>query len=134
MTGENRKARIAAERRKGDEALAAAEKLIEVGLYNDSVARAYYAAFHYATAVLASVDVQPRSHRALQSLFGLHLVKPGHVPFVRSKELRRLQGFREAADYDAEFRFDREGAGEELDVARRFVEAIGAFLAEGGWV
>lgn len=134
MTGANRKARIAAETQKGREALQAAEALMRLGLHNDAVTRMYYAAFHFASAALVSIDVQSRSHRGLQSLFSLHLVKTGKLPFQRAKELKRLQGYREAADYDSEFRFDAEGAREELEVTRRFVQAVQAFLAEGGWL
>ena len=134
MTHANRRARIASETQKGDEALRAAEALVAVGLYNDAVTRMYYAAFHYASAALVSVDVQPRSHRGLQSLFSLHLVKSGRLPFQRAKELRRLQGYREAADYDADFHFDREGAEEELGVTRSFLAAIRSFLAATGWL
>lgn len=132
MTGENRKARVSAETQKGDEALRAAQILLDTGLYNDAVGRMYYAAFHYATAALASVDVQARSHGALQSLFSLHLVKTGKLAFQQAKDLRRLQGYREAADYDAEFRFDLKGASEELAVARAFVQAARAHLVAEG--
>lgn len=134
MTGANRKLHIAAETRKGDESLRAAQALLAVGLHNDAVTRMYYAAFHYACAALASIDVQVRSHRALQSLFSLHLVKDGRLPFARAKDLRRLQGYREAADYDVEFHFDRSGADEELEVAVRFIAAIRTLLIDGGWL
>jgi uncharacterized protein (UPF0332 family) len=105
---------------------------VAIGLYNDAVTRMYYAAFHYASAALASVDVQVRSHRGLQSLFSLHLVKTGKLPFRRAKELKRLQSYREAADYDSDFRFDQDGANEELEVARRFVQALRDLLGAGG--
>ena len=44
-----------------------------------AVARAYYAMFHAATAVLADRDIKRSSHRGILSAFGEHLVKPGLV-------------------------------------------------------
>jgi len=134
MTKDHRKARIAAEADKGNQALSAAKALLDLQLYNDAVARMYYAAFHFATAALVSVDVQPRSHRALQSLFSLHMIRPGKLSFQRAKELRRLQSYREAADYDAEFRFDKENAQEEFDTTQEFVSDIRKFLGDNGWL
>ncbi len=42
-----------------------------------AVARAYYAMFHAATAVLAVKGIKRSSHRGILSAFGEYLVKPG---------------------------------------------------------
>lgn len=68
------------------------------------------------------------------SLYSRHLVKAGKVPLRHSKDLQRLFGFREAADYDYEFELDRAGAEEEAHVARRVIEEIRAFLRSEGWL
>ena len=52
MTEANRLANARAEAALGDDALRAASALVELGLHNDAVSRAYYAAFHYARALL----------------------------------------------------------------------------------
>ncbi len=131
MTGDNRRLHIQAALERGQEALKAAEMLLEVGLFNESVAR-YYATFYLASAALLSVDATAKSHHGLMSQFSLKLVRPGLLPVHMLKDLRRLQGFREAADYDFDFRFDRQGAEEEAVVARRLVADIRSFLSKEG--
>lgn len=134
MTEEIKPHRIAAELLRGEKALLAARTLLDAGLYEDAITRAYYAAFHFATAALIVVDVQPRSHRGLHALFAQHLIQPGLLPASCRKSLRRLEAFRDSADYDASFSFDREGTIEEIEVAEAFIETIRAWLRERGMV
>ncbi len=63
MTGENRIDNARAEAALGDDALRAAEALLALGLANDAVSRAYYAAFHYARALLLLEGLEPKTHR-----------------------------------------------------------------------
>jgi uncharacterized protein (UPF0332 family) len=128
MTEQNQRRQVAAEAKKGDDSPAAARKLVEIGLFNDAVSRLYSAAFHYATGALLSVNVEARSHKSLQSLFSLHLVKAGKVDIRVARDLRRLQGLREAADYDRDFDFDEATALEELAVCETFIAALQPLL------
>ena len=52
MTPPNRRANIAIETARGDEALESAEILLVAQKRRDAVSRAYYGAFHYARALL----------------------------------------------------------------------------------
>lgn len=52
MNETNRADNAAREAERGDDALRAAEALVGLGLNNDAVSRAYYAAFHYSRALL----------------------------------------------------------------------------------
>ena len=70
---------IAAEWRRGISALHAARLMQAEGLYEDSVSRAYYSIFHAARTALHLHSVTTRSHRGIRRLFGLHLIKPGHI-------------------------------------------------------
>jgi hypothetical protein len=134
VTEENRRGNVAIEVALGNGALASAELLLEAGQLRDAVSRAYYAAHHYARAALLTLGVEARSHEALRSLFGEHLVKPGHVPRASSRALSRLQRMREDADYERYFELDRAGADEEVAVARQFVTDVGSYLTTGGWL
>lgn len=96
--------------------------------------RLYYSAFHFASAALLVEGVEASSHHSLLTLFSERLARTGKVPPGRAKELKRLQGFREVADYDRAFVFTADGAEEEAVVARRFVAEMRAFLEAGGWV
>ena len=128
MRPEDRAAQIRAERAHGENALRAARALVALGLYNDAVSRAYYAAFHLARCILLSDGVETKTHGAVISMIGLHFVSSGRLPAERAKDLGRLQQFRALADYDPFFVFTKEGAEEELAAAGRFTSAAIALL------
>lgn len=60
-------------------ALFAAKTLIEKGLFEDCVSRAYYAVLHAAKAALFLVGVESDTHNGVRRMFGLHLVKTGKI-------------------------------------------------------
>lgn len=133
MTDENRRAHVAAETARGEESLRAARELLKLGLLNDAVSRAYYAALHYTLALLLTEGLDPQTHRGAISLLGQHFIVPGRLPPERGKELARLEQFRAEADYNRFFVFTAEGASEELAVAERYSAAIRQLLHAGGW-
>lgn len=134
MTEANRRIHVAAEVALGDSSLQAAEILLGAGILPDAASRAYYAAHHYARAALLALGLESRSHQALRSLFGQHLVKAGHLPAALSRTLAHLQRDREDADYDRGFALDRSDAEALVASAREFVTAIRGFLERGGWL
>ena len=131
MTNGNRRSNAAAEASLGDDALKAAEALLGIDLPNDAVSRGYYAAFHYARAVLLTFGLEPKTHRGVVALLTQqqHGLAEGLV-----SEIARLQTFRGLADYDARARLPAERAQAEVAAARRFVEAARAVLRDGGWL
>jgi uncharacterized protein (UPF0332 family) len=133
VTIENRSVHVRAERTRGEAALRAARELFALGLLNDAVSRAYYAALHFAVALLLTEGVEPRSHGGVGAMLGLHFVVPGKLPPESAKELSRLEQFRGEADYNRFFMFTAEGAREEVDVAISFCERARRFLDEHGW-
>ncbi len=134
MNAMDTRAQIAAELAKADDALAAGEALLGIGLFDDAVVRFYYATLHHASAALLAEGVEATSHRGVHTLFSQHLVRPGKLDVATARDLRRLAALRDAADYDRNFRFDRTGAEVEAEVARAFVARVRAWLASGGWV
>jgi hypothetical protein len=112
----------------GDDALLAATALLDLGLHNDAVSRAYYAAFHYARALLLLDGLEPRTHRGMVSLLMEHYEKPGRLEAGAVSVLARLQTFRGLADYDARERIPKERAQSEVAAARAFVESARPFL------
>jgi uncharacterized protein (UPF0332 family) len=59
LTNENRRANASSEIVRGEDALEAAEILLSSGKLADAISRAYYAAFHYARALLLSLGEDP---------------------------------------------------------------------------
>jgi uncharacterized protein (UPF0332 family) len=134
VTVENRRVHVAAELSRGEEALRAARELLKLGLLNDAVSRAYYAALHFALAALLTEGVEPRTHGGTGAMLALHFIRTGRVPAERGKELSRLEQYRSEADYNRFFVFDADGAAAEVEVAERFCNAFRELLRVGGWL
>ena len=114
-----------------DEELEGAELLLEVGFARVSLTRAYFAVFHAARARLYASGFEPRTHGGVHHLFNLHFVKTARVEPGASRLLARLQKYREEADYSRAFVVDADGAREELEAARAFVETIRGQMKTG---
>jgi hypothetical protein len=130
LTRENRLAVCAAEAALGDDALEAAVALLALSLCNDAVSRAYYAAFHYARALLALEGLEPKTHRGVVALLAEHIEKAGRIAPGAVSALARLQTFRGLADYDSSERLDRARAEAEVAAAAQFVETARAILSK----
>ncbi len=130
MTNENRKAHVDAEVERARECLRAAEALLSLRLWSDCVSRAYYAALHYAMALLLSEGIEPKTHAGVGAMLGLHFVRAGKLDSEAARELSRLEQFRGEADYNRFFVFTERSATEELAVARTFCERAAAYLVE----
>jgi uncharacterized protein (UPF0332 family) len=87
------------------------------------VARAYYAMFHAATAVLLGEDIKRSSHRGIISAFGEFLVKPGRIDEKFHQYFREAFDLRQQSDYEpiADITFDQ--TQQTIQRAREFVEA-----------
>ena len=133
MSPENARAHVAAEIERGDQALRAAHELLRIGLLNDAVSRAYYAALHMARALLLTEGIDPQTHACVSSMLGMHFIVPGRLAPAHAKELSRLEQFRGEADYNRFFVFTVEGAAEEVAVADRFFAAGRSLLMADGW-
>lgn len=88
-----------------------------------AVARAYYAMFHAATALLSVKGIQRKSHRGILSAFGEYLVKPGLIEKRLHKVLREAFELRQQTDYDPIVDIDRQQAEKTLRQAIDFVDA-----------
>jgi len=128
VTGDNRQANARAEAALGDDSLEAAEALLGLGLFNDAVSRAYFAAFHHARALLLLAGLEPKTHRGVVALLMEHYEKTGRLKAGAVSTLARLQTFRGLADYDASERIARDRAEAEVAAARTFVEETRALL------
>jgi uncharacterized protein len=94
VTGDNRRKNIAAEVRRGDESLESAEILLTAGKLADAVSRAYYAAFHYARALLLTLGDEARTHAGVERMLHRDLVREGAFDPDVARLFSRLQKFR----------------------------------------
>jgi len=134
VTDANRRKNLAEELARAEQALAAAEALLGLGLHADSVSRSYYGVFHHLRALLLSKGLEPRTHAGAIHLFNSEFVRPQLLPSSHNRLLSGLQGSRQLADYDAAASFSAEDARAQLADARTFAAEIVAFLRREGWV
>ena len=85
MTDDQKRAALAAELARGDDAIEEAELLVGAGKLAGAVSRAHYGAFHHART--------------------LDVVRAGRLPPEVAALLSRLMTFRQDADYTAEYVF-----------------------------
>ena len=112
-----------------EEELAIADSLLQAGFARVALTRAYFAVFHAARARLYASGFEPRTHGGVHHLFNLHFVKTARFDPGASRLLARLQKYREEADYSHAFVVDADGAREELEAARAFVETVRGQMA-----
>ncbi len=132
MTPQNRDANAREEIERANEALVAAEELLKLRLNNDAISRSYYAAYHWARAVLFTKGLESKTHRGTNQLLGLHFVREGALPEEATRLLAQLEDQREASDYTASVRFTEEEARDAVARTRAFIEYCRPLLSGGG--
>jgi hypothetical protein len=121
---ESRDENIRAEVTRGHEASQAAAVLLREGLHRDAMSRAYYAALHYARALLLLKGEEPKTHEGVLRRFSLHFVRAGILTAAEGKVLGRLLKLREEADYGLDRQYAAEDVRLELDALESFRTAI----------
>ena len=134
MTEENRRKNLAQEVERASAAFRAAEALLGLALYADSISRAYYAAFHVARALLLSRGIEPKTHAGAVHQLNAEFIRPGLLATSFNRLFAGLQRSREFADYDAAVTFSEEDARAELDAARAFEKTALELLSAEGWL
>ncbi len=133
MTAENQRANVAEELARSAEALRAAEALVDLGLGRDAMSRLYYALYHATLALLLVEGLEPTTHHGLLGQFGMHFIKTGRLPGDLAATLRRIQAYRESADYTRGFVLTEDECRRELDAGRAFVATARDWLRQAGF-
>lgn len=110
------------------EALKAAELLLEHQLARSSIDRSYYAAFHAASPLLAGKGIFAGRDDGVIAMVSLHFVKPGAMPRDAARKLQGLYDQRLIADYKGYLEQDAGDAGGCLADAKAFVSAAFALM------
>jgi len=113
---------------KSKEKLTVAKSLLKSKAYEDSVSRAYYAAFHAAQALLLTEGLFANTHHGLVTLFGLHFVKTGKFDKKFGRYLINLKDERENGDYEIFSVIDGGVAKEAIQEAEQFIEETRRYL------
>ena len=133
MTDPARRESIREALARADEALRAAQALVDAGLFTDAVSRAYYAAFHYLSALLLSRGLEARAHGGALHLLNREFIRSGLLPTAHNRLLAGLQRTRELADYDPAVDFCADDARSQIEEARAFAADALEILRREGW-
>ena len=100
--------------------------------FDDSVSRAYYAAFHAVSAVLLSKGLHYSSHSQVLGNFNKEFVKTGTFPSNVTKIIQQLFEERQTGDYDFDVYITKEEAGENLKNAESILTGCREYLVKLG--
>lgn len=114
--------------KKAQQKMDAARKDMESGFFGDACSRAYYAAFHAISAVLAHQGMAFSSHAQTLAAFNREFVKTEVFPSDTFRKLQRLFEDRQLADYDWMREVDKKTAQKNLDDAQWLVDACTEYL------
>jgi uncharacterized protein (UPF0332 family) len=114
---------------KAQEALDDARILREAGRIAGPISRAYYAMFHAAEALLASLGLEFSSHHAVIAAFGREFAKTQLLDPKYHRYLRLSFDERQTADYDAQARLTEAEADLAVAAATEFLAAANDYLA-----
>ena len=104
--------------------------LERAGLHRHAVGRAYYAVFHAACALLASIGRSSRTHDGVRTLINEHFVRAGLLDAEHARTLRRMAADRNDADYDTSATFDATDSGLDITSAAAFIAAVDAIVID----
>jgi uncharacterized protein (UPF0332 family) len=121
VTGENQRRNALDELFRAETCLQEARALDQAGFPYGAVSRAYYAVFHAAQALLFSVGIEVRTHKAMVSLIGEHFVRPGRLSSTMGRLVSRMQRDREDADYATGAVFTDQEANQMIGDAETFL-------------
>lgn len=116
---------------KSGRTLEAARSVMENGFFDDASSRAYYAAFHAASAALAARGLFFSSHGQVLGNFNREFVKTGVSPAEAFQKIRRLFGHRQVGDYSATVFIDRATAEQDIADAAWLVDECRRLIDEG---
>ena len=128
LRDEDKKALSKLRMENAEECLRDAAMLLQTGSYKSSANRSYYAVFHAMRSVLALDGIDRRHHSGIISEFRRLYIKTGIFSAEYSKIIEDQLIFRTGSDYNDYFVISREDAAAQTVSARRFLDAIEAYL------
>jgi uncharacterized protein (UPF0332 family) len=109
--------------------LEGARSALHNGFFEDASSRAYYAAFHAATAALASRGLSYSSHGQVIGAFNREFIHSGRLPPEMFTMLQRLFADRQVGDYSASRTIPQETAERGVADAELLLDAVRALLS-----
>ncbi len=109
--------------------LKTAELAIQIGDYDSSVSRSYYAMFNLVRALLEKQGIYVKTHRGALFKFREIFIKSGIFPQEFGKILQNAYHLREIGDYGRHVRnIPKEIAEKMLENAKKFLEDVEKYI------
>ena len=116
--------------RQAEDHLAVADLCLSRGYYRIVVSHSYYSAMYGAKAVVPHTSGRRvDSHKGVQRMFSLELVRPGLVSPEWGAEIGRLHDLRRRADYDMSEVFDESMAVAVYERVEAFLGHLRPFIS-----
>ena len=119
---------------RADESLDVARLDLDNDFYSAAINRAYYAIFYASNALLATRKLARSKHSGVLAAFRQYFIKTGLLPTELSDIYGQLLEDRHEGDYQVLSVLAKEDAEIDVRQARRFVEAVKAWLHEESWL
>ena len=120
---------ISANLERADTNLKVASELLDMGYYDVSASRAYYAAFYAASALLLNEEIDTSKHSGVIALVHQHFVKSGKLSKEQGKNLNWLFELRSVGDYGVSLHVMQDDAHRAVNIAKEFFDAVKKLLA-----
>lgn len=115
---------IAANIQRAETNLQAAKDLLDKEYFDIAAARAYYAAFYAASALLLNEDIDTSKHSGVIALIHQHFVKTGKLDKEQGKNLNWLFEIRGVGDYGVGVHVASGEANLAIQVAEKFLKSV----------
>lgn len=115
---------------KSKESLDAAEVLFGQKFYDFAAARAYYAMFYLAEAVLLTKGLTYSKHGAVIGAFGQHFAKTGIVDPKYHRYLKSAYDKRTVGDYAVGVHVSEKAARETMNQAKEFLDVTFRYIKD----
>lgn len=116
--------------KQGEERLQAANELLRLGFYNDSISRAYYAMFSAITLLFYSHGKSYSSHKGLITAFHKEFIKTEIFPKHVGSSFSDLFQKRQESDYKASAHFTKEEGESSVSAAEELMEMVLSYLKD----
>lgn len=119
---------IQARIKKSESSIQAAEVLIQQALHLEAGNKIYYAAFHMVKALLATKDLDAKTHSGVKTLFSEHFVNTGLVSREYGSFFSDLEGTRSDFDYNDFVSYTEAEIKDLVSQTKEFLVEIESFI------
>ena len=130
----NKSENIREEMERASQTMSAATLLYDNNLINDAVSRLYYFLLYNIRALLLTKGLEPKSHEGALRLFALHFIKEKLFDPKDSHVFSKLMKYREEADYNPSYVFDKDDFADFKIEAEALSRKIKSYLKDNRYI